>query len=451
MTERLHRLIKSASDIYTYREIADITGFSTGKAARWAKLDFAEAQYGWKEEDDTHFDLLSEALQGLKDEPSNPGEERSVETLADGRKVIEGTVGGRIPSQKEVLDRFGIDLGLFEVKSQRVVEKTTEMKLKRYKVNEESGAVHTYEEPHSHLGYSVRFELKPRVDALVRIQALDNLLDRMESGNWRWPKRDARVKVDGGHALVFNIQDLHLGKMAYDEGWSIDDAKREHKAVIDRILDYTDLSTIDKFIYVFGGDYTQADSPRGQTTSGTQVENSTLWENQYEAGLDLLIQTLTYLAALKPVEAHLVRGNHPWNTEYTMAVAAERLFRMHPDIEVFPWKSGKAPIVYGENFILATHGDNAPPERAILAIANEYREEWGNSSFCEVLSGHLHHRKGQVILFEERGKVVWRQCGSLSQTDPWHRIKSFEGGLRTAEAHMYSASNGYVATFNANA
>ena len=76
-------------------------------------------------------------------------------------------------------------------------------------------------------------------------------------------------------------------------------------------------------------------------------------------------------------------------------------------------------------------------------MAAEYPEEWGKSSYREILTGHMHKRWS-----DEMNGVIVRICPALCPADKWHSDNGYVGNRRAAEAFVYDYEGGLRAIFN---
>jgi len=382
----------------------------------------------------------------------------SVTTLDDGTRIISGTVGGSTVDAKDLFKLVNLNEDEWTVFKLTVKPRTVAMKLRHQTVNPD-GSVGYVEVPHSHNAWSLHAELRPRTDVQVKIKSLEHFMKRLETNQIPVPKNKilfnskSEVFTDK-HSLVFNIADLHLGKLAVDESWTIEDAVKEHSRAVRYILEQGSVYNIEEIILWWGHDLTQVDNVKGQTTRGTQVESNASWYSQFDAGVELGVRTATMcLEYADTVRIKHVPGNHDWNTSYGVCKALQCYFHGNPNISVDVYRDGIADYEYGKNFIMGTHGNNSSYKNASMFMAIEYPDQWARCPYREMHTGHLHKKDGGVFISEytENQGTTVRQAPSLSLTDNWHHLKTFVGTLRAAQAHLYSKNAGYKTTFNWNA
>lgn len=87
--------------------------------------------------------------------------------------------------------------------------------------------------------------------------------------------------------------------------------------------------------------------------------------------------------------------------------------------------------VFGDSLVLWTHGQ-VPNKRLKELIYHNAREEYGQTTYAEIHSGHLHSQTT-----EESGGVITRRLPSLTNPDEWHQRNGFIGSLRASMGFVW--------------
>jgi hypothetical protein len=468
MNIKLHRLIKNATKEpieLSQREIGRVIGMARSAVGAWVTSELRDPNaYMSMDNDEFGFSSLKEFIEVTsKQEAEEIGNDFSADegltaiVHENGTRIITGTVGGGTLDASDLFKLVNLKEDEWVVQKLTVKPRTVGMKLRHESIKPD-GSVSYIEVPHSHNVWSLHAELRPNTDVQVKVKSLERLLESLtECG----PKGiigrrlfNEGVPFQTPHCLVINIADLHLGKLAVDESWTIKDAMAEHERAVRFLLEQAGVYNIEEIIIWWGNDLTQTDNVRGQTTRGTQVESNASWYSQFDAGVELGIQTADICRGYcDHVYIHHVAGNHDWNTSYGICKSLQSYFAHSEDVTVKVYKHGVADHVYGKNFFMGVHGNNSTFKNAQGFMSVEYAEQWFKCPFREMHTGHLHKKDGGYFITEyaEDKGVTVRQAPSLSLTDGWHHLKTFVGTLRAAQCYLYSKNAGFKATFNWNA
>lgn len=466
MNVKLHRLLINATGeplSLSQREIASVINMSKSSVGDWTNEELREpGDYISSSTDEENFRLLKEYIEDSRYQDSEPSESigesgLSAVVMENGTRIIKGTIGGEMVDARDLFKLMNLNEDEWIVQKLTVKPRTVAMKL-RHETVRPDGSIGFKEVPHSHNAWSLHAELRPNRDVQVKIKSMERLLQGLRDVGPRGimgmrPWSDGE-QFDTPHCLVINIADLHLGKLAVNEGWNIKDAMAEHERAVRFMLEQAGVYNIEEIIIWWGNDLTQTDNVKGMTTKGTQVESNASWYSQFDAGVELGIQTANIAREYcDRVYIHHVAGNHDWNTSYGICKALEAYFHNAEDIEVRVYKHGVADHVYGKNFFMGVHGNNATFKNAAGFMAVEYPKQWYECPFREMHTGHLHKKDGGYFITEyaEDKGVTVRQAPSLSPTDSWHHLKTFVGTLRAAQSYLYGKDTGFKATFNWNA
>jgi hypothetical protein len=112
-----------------------------------------------------------------------------------------------------------------------------------------------------------------------------------------------------------------------------------------------------------------------------------------------------------------------------------------PDVTVDNEPAQRKYVEFGRCMVLLTHGDKGKREDYPLLMATEQPAMFGRTLYREAHTGHLHQTKVQ----EYHGVRV-RILPSLAGADAWHAENGYVGNIRAAEAFVWSADEGLVAT-----
>lgn len=243
--------------------------------------------------------------------------------------------------------------------------------------------------------------------------------------------------------IELSISDLHLAKKYVDEK-NLNVKKRADKffkiaeSLILRIVNFYNIDTI---IFPISNDFFHTDTYFNTTTKGTPVDVIAEYDEEYEVGFDLLVNTITLLKSVcKTVNVILVPGNHDKTKGFYLAHALDVFFKTDKQIIFLRSKDNEKAIMIGNTFIGYHHG-NCKLEQLPLLFAThpECAEYFGKAKFREIHTGDKHHYMAKEI----KGVRI-QQMPSLSGNDRWHKDHHFVHNVRAALLLMYDRKKGKI-------
>jgi len=248
----------------------------------------------------------------------------------------------------------------------------------------------------------------------------------------------------GGQMLELPIMDVHLGKLA--EGYTLDMAVKLYKHTVLDLLSSVEENNIkiERIVYPIGQDFYHIDNPQNQTSNGTTVDSSAMWQEMYKAGVELLIWTVEQLRHIAPVECPYVAGNHDKMMSYCAALTVDAYYSSVDTVTVDASPSPRKYIHYGKNLIGFTHGADEK-KRIETLMQLEAPEAWAQTKFREFHMGHLHSEYAKEI-----GGIIFRRIAAITAPDAWHNDKGFIGATRKAQAYVWDKETGKRLTIDSN-
>ncbi|MEL7339154.1 MAG: hypothetical protein AAGM67_01615 [Bacteroidota bacterium] len=256
--------------------------------------------------------------------------------------------------------------------------------------------------------------------------------------------------------------DHHLGKITYDrqgnETWNLSIASDNYLyAPRDIISEIKQPELIKEIVFAAGSDFYHYDNVGGTTTKGTQMEYQSKYETVYRRGLQLNVDVINYLRTIAPVRVVEVRGNHDWQSVFTIFEALECAFANTEDVAFERAVNGRAYHFDGYTLVGYTHGDDVALANlsGVMAVESAH---FHKAKQREWITGHFHKEKlavKKLAVYADHDKGVTKRiikamCGS----DDWHSKKAYiasnpgtEAFLRCSEKglinHLYRPSNFY--------
>lgn len=351
-------------------------------------------------------------------------------------KIISSEISNRIISVENLIEIYNIDLNEWEI-TKKVVNSWDSS----YK-NAEGVMVHS---PNFQVKLWLQnkkavYDLnKIRQDFVEDIKALSPVVKKVEVPSG----------VKEGKLLEVNIFDLHLGKVAWKEetgsNYDLDTACELFMKAVRFFVEKAKLANVERILFPIGNDFFNSDNshPYSRTTKGTPQEEDTRWHRTFRTGRNLVVQAITELATVAPVDVVIIPGNHDVERSFYLGDSLEAWFHNNENVRIDNSASPRKYYNYGKVLLGLTHGSEENINYLPGIMAQEVPDLWGKTLYREFHLGHLHHRKSKAFLptTEIQGTVV-RYMSSLSGVDAWHHRKGFVGARRSAEAMIWDKKLG---------
>lgn len=206
-------------------------------------------------------------------------------------------------------------------------------------------------------------------------------------------------------ALEININDVHINMLSWGEETGEDYDYKIALENIRRVLDKIERKIynlpITKLYLCFLGDFLHTDNEQGTTTKGTLVDSDSRPKKMIIKSNEIVMEIIERLAIVD-TEVYWVEGNHSRNLEFAVFNAMPFIFKNYKHIKFDVRPIERKAFVFGENLVGLSHGE-MNKQNEFLWLQNEFREEWGKTSYAEQHSGHVHHESVQT-----KGGIVKR-------------------------------------------
>ena len=243
--------------------------------------------------------------------------------------------------------------------------------------------------------------------------------------------------------IEVSISDFHLAKKTLEEE-TLEDKKVQYlKTLYDLIEKVTNSFSINTVVFPISNDFFHTDNYQNQTTQGTPQDVLTGYDNEYEAGFDLLVTAINFLRAMSEhVEVVLVQGNHDRTKSFYLAHALEVFFHGSKDVSFQREHSTTKSVVLGNTFIGYHHGNCKIDDLPLLFATGKDSFDFGAAKYREVHTGDKHH-----YMAKEVKGVRIQQMPSLSGTDRWHADHNFVHSIRAGLVLIYHPNHGKIGEF----
>ncbi len=343
-------------------------------------------------------------------------------TATDG--IVAKSVGTRIRTIEDLLVHIKADLTRFEVTESQATKYENAAK------DPNTGQV-TVTELHR-----VFVKLKPKAGPSV-LEAVEALIAGAMQPRLHMQPRKIKPQVNADVMQALVIADPHVGKYAWgqetgDLDYDINIATRLISEASTELLEDGRHRKVGRRAILLLGDYFHYDTPHGQTTKGTPLDRDGRVDKMLEAGSAALFDLIELSAKMGPTEIVLVPGNHDAVLTVALRQILTSYFRNDVRVTIDAFKTTRKYITHGKCLLGMTHGDKAKKRLGEL-MAAEVPQLWGQSTYREIHTGHLH---GEAEVQTVAGVVI-RTAPALCPPDGWHAQEGFIGKPRGMQAFYY--------------
>ena len=240
--------------------------------------------------------------------------------------------------------------------------------------------------------YQSKITVKPKKKDAITFEDIDKYFENKDYSKDKLPIECFNYDLNG-EILEIKVPDLHIGLLAWreetGEDYDLKIVKENFFKCINDIVKRCRHRRIKKVVFVTLGDLLHVDNDQGTTTKGTQQQMDGRMAKIVGCAEDILIDGITLLGQIAPVEYIYIAGNHDRVCGYMLARSVSNVFRNDPnvtcDISPNPIKYRR----YGVGLVMYHHGD--APKKNIGEIPMLHaREELSKAKFVEINLGHYH-------------------------------------------------------------
>ena len=254
-----------------------------------------------------------------------------------------------------------------------------------------------------------------------------------------------------GEILEICLPDLHSGLLAWRKetgsDYDVHIAKDHFFKCIYDIKARCMGRKFKKILFVTLGDLLHFDNDEQKTTKGTFQQADGRLTKIYDTTLDMLIDGLTLLAEIAPVEVVYLCGNHDRITGYTLLKATEKAFRRDDNVIFDTEPNPQKHRLMGRVLVGWTHGD-MPNKNMGGWLQTSARREYGLSDFAEVHAGHFHSQKVRETKAldynqtEEDKGVVIRYLPTICNASYWEHQQGYANSVKAVMCFIWNGDTG---------
>tara|TARA_R110000744_G_scaffold35775_3_gene82660 strand:+ start:234 stop:1361 length:1128 start_codon:yes stop_codon:yes gene_type:complete len=293
-------------------------------------------------------------------------------------------------------------------------------------------------------------------------QLMDDHLKKIKAMSPFKPKITKKYK--GGHCLIIDPADVHIGKLAIkaetgDDYNSEIAIERMKQGVMELYNRASATANIEQIIFVGGNDMLHTDTTDGKTTAGTSQDTCGMWWENYTLAWMTCAELITALSEKCKVHYIHCPSNHDWESGFHLAQNVAAYLWNNKNVTTDVTNAHRKYVNYGRCLFGFTHGDGAKETQLPSLMADEAKSAWATADHKHIYCHHLHHKiknayqKGVKMNIEkEHSDVTVIQCKtngcdedrvnveylrSPSGTDSWHSRNGYSGGKKAIEAFIF--------------
>lgn len=292
--------------------------------------------------------------------------------------------------------------------------------------------------------HRVFVRLRPKAGPTTR-EVVESMIAAARRDIRRQIAKPKRTKATDLWQVVI-VADTHFGKYAWGGttgggNYDLEIARGLVDRAAGELLAVGDAIKPARRTIAFLGDLFHYDNPRGQTTSGTQLERDGRIQKMIEAGCDSLLGIVEKSATTAPTDVVVVNGNHDETLTWTFQRILQERFRGSA-VKVKPDFTGRQYLAHGGTLLGFAHGNRAK-RRLPQVMAIEAAAQWAKCQHREWHTGHYHSQAAEWSRpIETIDGVLVRVAPAICPPDDWHAENGFIGSRQAMETFFYAKAGG---------
>ncbi len=121
------------------------------------------------------------------------------------------------------------------------------------------------------------------------------------------------------------------------------------------------------------------------------------------------------LSKFQYVDVIVNQGNHSRKNDVWIVVVLEIAYEKNPRFHVLNNDSVFIPYRMGNTFVLCHHTDKCKPAQLAAVMANDFAQDWGETTYHYIDGGHVHHRQTA----KELNGAIYESWNQLAPMDKY--------------------------------
>lgn len=250
-----------------------------------------------------------------------------------------------------------------------------------------------------------------------------------------------------GHCLVIDIADLHIGKLATEQGtgeeYNVKTAISRAREGVEGILQKSSGHVIDQIVFVIGNDVLHVDNTTKGTTKGTPQDVDGMWYDNFKIARELYVSIIEGLTHIAPVHVIHCPSNHDFMSGFMLADSVQGWLQKNPNVTFDVSMKYRKYYKYGQSLMMFEHGDGTPADKLPMIMAEEAKKDWAETEYRYIYLHHIHSNKKMKFLtsFDSPGVNI-QYLRSPSATDMWHHKAGWQHVKKAVEGFVHSREFG---------
>lgn len=212
------------------------------------------------------------------------------------------------------------------------------------------------------------------------------------------------------------VADLHSGMMAWEQEAGED---YDTKSAMQRLIKWTGqlvraMPRCAMCVLLFNGDTLHANSDEAVTPRSKHALDV---DTRHFRTIDLTIEGIAIAVEQARqwhghVQVVIKPGNHDPEGYMALLFGLSQRYRLERRVSVLKCPKEFWCYRWGRTLILSHHGHRSKPAELVLNLADQYAEEWGQTRYRYLWTGHFHHLRASDI-----GGVQWEQSRAAASRD----------------------------------
>jgi hypothetical protein len=226
------------------------------------------------------------------------------------------------------------------------------------------------------------------------------------------------------------IGDAHVGMLAHmaetTENFDLKIAERELCAAIAQLID--EMPACERLVINDLGDFTHYENMKGETEASGHVLD---YDGRFPKMIKVYSKTMRFivdraLTKAKFVDVIINQGNHSRTNDIWMRELLDVAYGAGGRVHALENTNAFIGYRMGNTFVMTSHSDKCPPARLFGVMTTDFREDYGQTEFHYIDTGHVHHH---FVSKEYPGAVI-ESWNHLPPSDKW----AHEAGYRSRKS-----------------
>lgn len=247
---------------------------------------------------------------------------------------------------------------------------------------------------------------------------------------------------------IYPIADLHIGMLAWGAESGVDwDMKIAEDVILQTYAQIIASSQPSEECWLLNlGDYFHLNDSKNATPgNGHLLDVDSRYQKIIYTGARIMLKLIDMAREKhKIVRVRNTKGNHDLDATVALNVGLHMLYSNERSVIIEDSPKQLWARRFGNNLIGGFHGHTAKSQRAAMSLADEYRNDWGNTRYSTLYHGHFHQEKA-----EQHGTVRVIGLPTLAARDEY-AASSMYGSYRAAMSITWHETRGEIGTNRVN-